>query len=116
MGLGRTFPVTRAQARFGPLLAGSARNEPRSARRSRVAALAIGLGILLAGFPAAAQSFAVLWWDATPEFGAQAPNALRQEMSDFLQPGASESRPVIARPDLCQRIGIVPLFGARFKT
>lgn len=26
----------------------------------------------------------VLWWDSTPEYGGQAPNALRQEMSDYL--------------------------------
>jgi hypothetical protein len=26
----------------------------------------------------------VLWWDSTPDYGGQAPNALRQEMSDYL--------------------------------
>ena len=26
----------------------------------------------------------VLWWDSTPEYGGQAPDALRQQMSDYL--------------------------------
>ena len=26
----------------------------------------------------------VLWWDSTPEYGGQAPNAFRKEMSDYL--------------------------------
>jgi hypothetical protein len=31
-----------------------------------------------------AAPFSVLWWDSTPEYSGQAPNALRQEMSDYL--------------------------------
>jgi hypothetical protein len=31
-----------------------------------------------------AQPWDVLWWDSTPEYGGQAPDALRQEMCDFL--------------------------------
>lgn len=34
--------------------------------------------------PAAAEVINVLWWDSTPEYGGQAPDALRQEMSDYL--------------------------------
>lgn len=33
---------------------------------------------------AAQAAYNVLWWDSTPEYGVQAPNALRQEMSDYL--------------------------------
>jgi hypothetical protein len=33
--------------------------------------------------PAMAAS-SVLWWDSTPEYGSQAPDSLRQEMSDYL--------------------------------
>lgn len=34
--------------------------------------------------PAVAVPFDVLWWDTTPEYGSQAPDALRQTMSDYL--------------------------------
>ena len=46
--------------------------------------------LLLAGMltlPASqvlAQPFNVLWWDSTPEYGGQAPDSLRQAMSDHL--------------------------------
>ncbi len=33
---------------------------------------------------AQAQPYSVLWWDSTPDYGGQAPNSLRQEMSDYL--------------------------------
>ena len=29
-------------------------------------------------------AFNILWWDSTPDYGTQAPNALRKEMSDYL--------------------------------
>ncbi|WP_404420957.1 hypothetical protein [Nibricoccus sp. IMCC34717] len=32
----------------------------------------------------AADPYKVLWWDSTPEYGSQAPNALRKEFSDYL--------------------------------
>lgn len=47
------------------------------------AALALSVAVLGAGSgPAMAAS--VLWFDSTPEYGSQAPDALRKEMSDYL--------------------------------
>jgi hypothetical protein len=44
------------------------------------------MALLLMLVPGAvqAQPWDVLWWDSTPEYGGQAPDALRQEMCDFL--------------------------------
>jgi len=39
---------------------------------------------LLSASPASAVPIDVLWWDSTPEYGGQAPDALRQEMSDYV--------------------------------
>lgn len=55
----------------------------RGALRGGVAFVAITL-LLFAGTIAEAAPFTVLWWDSTPEYGGQAPNALRQAMSDHL--------------------------------
>jgi len=48
----------------------------------RKLSLAIVLG--LGAGQAIAVPINVLWWDSTPDYGSQAPNALRQEMSDYL--------------------------------
>lgn len=40
--------------------------------------------VLSAPLTAFAVPYEVLWWDSTPEYGGQAPDALRQEMSDYL--------------------------------
>lgn len=40
--------------------------------------------LTLPGTQAMAVPFNVLWWDSTPEYGTQAPDSLRQEMSDHL--------------------------------
>lgn len=40
--------------------------------------------IAITPLAASASTFDILWWDATPEFGTQAPDALRKEMSDYL--------------------------------
>jgi len=47
----------------------------------------IGLAVaFIAASPvtATASTFDILWWDSTPEYSGQAPNALREEMSDYL--------------------------------
>jgi hypothetical protein len=38
----------------------------------------------LLAVPAAATPLNVLWWDSTPDYGGQAPNSLRQAMSNYL--------------------------------
>lgn len=40
--------------------------------------------ILLGSTPVFAVPINVLWWDSTPTYGAQAPDALRQQMSDYI--------------------------------
>lgn len=42
------------------------------------------LAVSLAASGAQAAQFSVLWWDSTPDYGLQASNSLRQEMSDYL--------------------------------
>lgn len=39
---------------------------------------------LVSAFPGYAADYKILWWDSTPSYGSQAPDALRQEMSDSL--------------------------------
>lgn len=48
--------------------------------------VAIAALMAAAGYAGGADAapYKVLWWDSTPEYGGQAPNALRQEMSDYL--------------------------------
>jgi hypothetical protein len=43
-----------------------------------------GLVLALSAFVADAAPIKVLWWDTTPEYGAQAPNVRREAMSTFL--------------------------------
>lgn len=49
---------------------------------TRIAAAAVGFCMLAGGAQAA--PYNVLWWDSTPDYGGQAANSLRQEMSDYL--------------------------------
>lgn len=53
----------------------------RSSRRSLAFASAL---TLFFGASAGSQAASILWWDSTPEYGGQAPDSLRQAMSDFL--------------------------------
>lgn len=46
--------------------------------------LAVAAAVMLASGSAQAQGYKVLWWDSTPEYGGQAPDASRQEMSNYL--------------------------------
>lgn len=49
---------------------------------TRIAGAVLGLSLLAGGAQAA--PYNVLWWDSTPDYGGQAANSLRQEMSDYL--------------------------------
>lgn len=51
--------------------------------QTRLISLAAALGLAMT---ASGQVLAtdVLWWDSTPEYGSQAPDSLRQEMSDYI--------------------------------
>ena len=49
---------------------------------TRIAGAALGLCLLASGAQAA--PYNVLWWDSTPDYGGQAANSLRQEMSNYL--------------------------------
>ena len=40
--------------------------------------------VLAAGTALTAAPFRVLWWDSTPDWGGQAPDSFRQEMSDYV--------------------------------
>jgi hypothetical protein len=53
-----------------------------SSVRLTIASLLAGAVFSASAF--AADPYKVLWWDSTPDYGGQAPNALRQEFSDYL--------------------------------
>ncbi|MCG2842534.1 PEPxxWA-CTERM sorting domain-containing protein [Sandaracinobacter sp. RS1-74] len=46
--------------------------------------LLAGALLALGALPAAAAQYSVLWWDSTPDYGGQAPDALRQKIPDYL--------------------------------
>jgi PEP-CTERM motif len=46
--------------------------------------IAVAAALAVAGAAAQAAPINVLWFDSTPEYGGQAPDALRKEMSDYL--------------------------------
>lgn len=59
-------------------------NTVNGVRQGRGLAILVSSTVALFGTTANAAPFDILWWDSTPEYGSQAADPLRKEMSDYL--------------------------------